>query len=323
MIRCFYTVAEHLLLILLARRGSPAVETKRKIIMTLLSYHVFKTVVEQGSFQKAAEMLSLTPSAVSHAVSSMEQELGFSLFVRSKSGITMTNYGQHLFPYINAVLNSDESLKQAISQINGLQKGTVKVGCFSSICTNWMADIIHTFEKRYPAITIEVYQGTYSDVAEWIKNGTVDFGFLSASSADGLPIEPLQRDRLLVVVPADFRKTGNPEKMTIAEMREQNFVSQMEGTDADIINYLKKNNLDVRSIYHVEDDLSTVAMVAEGFGICIMPEMVMHDIPYDVKTYLTDPPADRIIGVCAKDSGFMAPAVKMLYRHIIKTYKNV
>lgn len=55
--------------------------------MTLLSYQVFQTVVGQGSFQKAAEILNLTPSAVSHAIASMEQELGFSLFTRNKAGV--------------------------------------------------------------------------------------------------------------------------------------------------------------------------------------------------------------------------------------------
>ena len=61
--------------------------------MTLLSYQVFQTVVGQGSFQKAAEILNLTPSAVSHAIASMEQELGFSLFTRNKAGVDLTNYG--------------------------------------------------------------------------------------------------------------------------------------------------------------------------------------------------------------------------------------
>ena len=74
--------------------------------MTLLSYQVFKAVVEQESFQKAAEVLNLTPSAVSHAVSSMEKELGFSLFTRNKAGVSLTNYGERLLPYINAVLNT-------------------------------------------------------------------------------------------------------------------------------------------------------------------------------------------------------------------------
>ena len=88
--------------------------------MTLLSYQVFQTVVGQGSFQKAAEILNLTPSAVSHAIASMEQELGFSLFTRNKAGVALTNYGEHLLPYVNAVLNSDESLQQAIAGLKGM-----------------------------------------------------------------------------------------------------------------------------------------------------------------------------------------------------------
>lgn len=289
--------------------------------MTLLSYQVFQTVVEQGSFQKAAEVLHLTPSAVSHAVSAMEQELGFSLFTRNKGGVSLTNYGEHLLPYMNAVLNSDESLKQAIAGLNGLQQGEVKVGCFSSVCTNWMADIIHSFTEKYPDINIEIYQGTYSDVSYWLKSGIVDLGFLSVSSAGDLPIEPLCKDPLLCIVPKGFPKREETETMSIEEMRDQVFVSQMETTDADIANFLKQNKLNVRSNYHVVDDLSTIAMVAAGFGICIMPELVMNDIPYSVDMYPTAPEAYRIIGISVLNPNFMAPAVKMLYNHVIENYK--
>ena len=289
--------------------------------MTLLSYQVFQTVVEQGSFQKAAEVLHLTPSAVSHAVSAMEQELGFSLFTRNKGGVSLTNSGEHLLPYMNAVLNSDESLKQAIAGLNGLQQGEVKVGCFSSVCTNWMADIIHSFTEKYPDINIEIYQGTYSDVSYWLKSGIVDLGFLSVSSAGDLPIEPLCKDPLLCIVPKGFPKREETETMSIEEMRDQVFVSQMETTDADIANFLKQNKLNVRSNYHVVDDLSTIAMVAAGFGICIMPELVMNDIPYSVDMYPTAPEAYRIIGISVLNPNFMAPAVKMLYNHVIENYK--
>ena len=50
--------------------------------MTLLTYQVFKTVADHGSFRKAADILGLTPSAISHAISSMENELGFSVLNR-------------------------------------------------------------------------------------------------------------------------------------------------------------------------------------------------------------------------------------------------
>lgn len=290
--------------------------------MTLLTYQIFKTTADIGSFHKAADLLGLTPSAISHAISSMENELGFAVLTRNKSGASLTNYGEHLLPYVNAVLNSEESLQQAVAELNGLKQGKVKVGCFSSVCTNWMPEIIQSFEKEYPGIFIEVFQGTYDDVSYWIKNGVVDFGFLSASSAGELPIEPIYRDPLLCIVPRNFDKDPSSDAMSIEEMSRHRFVVQRESTDADIQNYLKENKLEVQTGYHVVDDLSTIAMVANGFGICIMPELVMNDIPYEVTRYRMDPDACRLIGLSALNLQFMAPAARILYKYISEHYKN-
>ena len=290
--------------------------------MTLLTYQVFQTVASIGSFYKAADILGLTPSAISHAISSMEQELGFSVLTRRKSGITLTNYGEHLLPYVNAVLNSDESLKQAIAELNGLKRGKVRLGVFSSVCTSWLPDILHSFGEQYPEITIEVFQGTYDDVFYWIKNGIVDLGFLSVSSAKDIPIEPLYRDPLLCVLPKGMAAHGK-KSMKIEEMRCHQFVTQRESTDADIQNFVKENSLNIQSNYHVVDDLSTVALVAKGFGICLMPELVMRDIPYEVDCYPVDPAACRIIGLAALNSDFMAPAVRTMYNHIVEKYKKI
>lgn len=290
--------------------------------MTLLSYQVFKTVADHGSFRKAADILGLTPSAISHTIASLENELGFSVLNRSKAGVTLTNYGEHLLPYVNAVLNSDESLQQAIAEFNGLKQGKVKVGCFSSVCTNWLPDIMHSFQMEFPKITIEVFQGTYDDVVYWLKNGIVDLGFLSVSSSGDIPIEPLYKDSLLCVVPKGMKRITDNEYMEIGEMRTYQFVTQRESTDADIQNFLKENSLDVQSNYHVVDDLSTIAMVAHGFGICLMPEMVMADIPYEVDCYPVKPEAYRIIGIAAMHPEFMAPAVRTMYNHILSAYRQ-
>ncbi len=291
--------------------------------MTLLTYQVFQTAANIGSFQKAADILGLTPSAISHTISSMEHELGFNVLTRSKSGITLTNYGEHLLPYVNAVLNSDESLRQAIAELNGLKQGKVKIAVFSSVCTNWLPEIMRSFEKQYSKIKIEVFQGTYDDVYYWIKNGVVDLGFLSVSSAKDIPIEPLYKDPLLCVLPKGAKKDDACPYMDIEEMRAHQFVTQRECTDADIQNFLKENSLRIKSNYHVVDDLSTIALVAKGFGICLMPELVMRDIPYEVDCYPVYPQTCRIIGIAALHPEFMAPAVRTLYNHILEKYKSI
>ena len=92
--------------------------------MTLLEYRIFHTVTQQGSFARAAQILHLTPSAISHAVSSMEESCGFSLFVRGKGGVSLTRSGEALYPFIRQVLSADEALSQTIGELNGVQRGT-------------------------------------------------------------------------------------------------------------------------------------------------------------------------------------------------------
>jgi molybdenum-dependent DNA-binding transcriptional regulator ModE len=86
--------------------------------MTLFSYEIFDAVARQGSFNKAAQQLHLTPSAISHAVAAMEEELGFTLFNRGKNGVTLTGSGEALYPAVRAVLNSNEALLQSVAQLS-------------------------------------------------------------------------------------------------------------------------------------------------------------------------------------------------------------
>lgn len=290
--------------------------------MTLLAYQIFQTVVEQGSFQRAADVLNLTPSAISHAVSTAEKELGFPLFNRNKNGVTLTSYGESLQPYILTVLNSDAKLQQAILEFNGLTHGSVKIGTFSSVCNSFIPDLVTTFSKQHPNIEIKIYQGTYEDVYNWIKTGVVDLGFLSESSSKELPITPLYEDELLCIVPKSFR-TKHRNYMELSELQDQNFVSQRESTDADIQNLFNKYQLKIHSSCHVVDDLSTIAMVAAGLGICIMPKLVMQNIPYDVDMYPLKPSEHRTIGICSLNAELMAPAVKSMYKHILSSFKFV
>ncbi|MCI5952513.1 MAG: LysR family transcriptional regulator [Anaerostipes sp.] len=290
--------------------------------MTILAYQVFYAVVKERSFQKAAESLNLTPSAISHTISSMEKELGFPLFVRSKQGVQLTGYGESLRPYILNVLQSEDSLQEAIAQMNGLEKGTVKIGAFNSICTTLLPQLIKSFREQHPSIEIEVYQGTYDDVLKWIKNGTVDLGFLSISSAGGLPIIPLFKDRLVSVMPKGTN-VGGKEFVRMEDLRGKGFVSQRESTDADIQNLLKKYDVEVQSNCHVVDDQSTIAMVESGLGICIMPSLLMSTMRSDVDIYPIEPPEYRVIGICTKKEMIISPAVNSMREHIIKTLKEI
>ena len=125
----------------------------------------------------------------------------------------------------------------------------------------------------------------------------------------------------MCIVPKSFhpRHKGYIE---LSELEGQNFVSQRESTDADIQMLLQKHQTTIHSSCHVVDDSSMIAMVAAGLGICIMPSLVMKNMPYDVDMYSLRPTEKRIIGICALNPELMAPAVKSMYKHIQKYFQK-
>lgn len=290
--------------------------------MTLFSYKVFLITVEQMNFRKAADILSLTPSAVSHCISNMEDELGFPLFIRKKNKISLTTNGEVLLQYVKQLLKTEEVVNQAIDELKGLQRGIVRLGCFNSVCATWIPDLVKDFAELYPGIEIEIFQGTYNDIAKWLDKGEIDIGFLSISSAGDIPIEPLYNDRLMAVTPKGFY-SEQKDSVHIEELSNCQFVQPMENCDADSQNLFKECGYNVKSLCHVVDDLSILTMVEAGFGICILPEMVVSCFNHDVDVYPVKPDNFRVIGVACYDPSLSVPAVQKLYELILEKYKHI
>lgn len=289
--------------------------------MTLLAYEIFATAARCLSFQQTAEKLNLTPSAISHSINNFENEVGFPLFYRHKNRISLTSHGEMLLPYIDKILKADLGLHQVISEHKGFQKGLVRLGCFNSICMTLIPSLTKGFHELYPGIEIEIFQGSYADISAWLMEGTIDIGFLSVSSANDLPITPLYNDQLMCVVPKNF-KTICKDYITIPELADQNFVLPMENCDADSQILLQEYGLNTKSNCHVIDDLSTLTMVEAGFGVCILPELVIKGFHFNVDIYPIKPAVYRVIGISYLPSSLMLPAVKKLYQFILDTYQQ-
>ena len=251
----------------------------------------------------------------------MESELGFPLFIRSKQGVYLTNYGKELFPYIKNVLNSDEYLHQAVAQFNGLQKGVVRVGVFNSACVEWMPSLLKGFEQEYPNVQLDIYQGTYDDVYHWLKDGVVDVGFLSASSVGELANDPIYKDRIVCVVPKDF-KTEHPGYITIEELKKQHFVTQREGCDADVNNVMTKYGLPGGGGSYIVDDMSAISLVMGGYGVCLVPELVMRKMPFPVDIYPLEVQEERTIVLAYARGDVFAPAVSRVREYILEQFEG-
>ena len=172
--------------------------------MSIYSYKVFLEVVSSGSFVKASENLNLSPSAVSHAVKSLEKEFGFSLFNRNRAGATVTASGQRVLPYIRSLVKLQQNIEEEVSIINNYDVGAVRIGLFSSVASNWFIKILHNFKEKYPEIDVIFQQGDYSDIMTWLKDGSVDMAFTTDALSVNTNFLPLRADHLICVTSNDF-----------------------------------------------------------------------------------------------------------------------
>ena len=113
--------------------------------MTLLACQIFSTIAHEGSFARTAEQLHLTPSAISHAVSTMETECGFPLFTRTKSGVTMTAAAENLL-----LSKSDDYSCWKTRRTLGICAGDV---WYYTVHLGWWKDEVEPFAAQWETLS--------------------------------------------------------------------------------------------------------------------------------------------------------------------------
>ena len=153
---------------------------KKRIILILIihkSYgvclqcftdEIFLKTAEIGNITKTAEILHYTQAGISHAIAALEKETVFSLLARSASGVTLTENGKRLLPYIQTLVNDQHGLSQAIYDINETVAGTLRIATFTSVSTQWLPTIIRKFQADYPLVEFDLLAGDYDEITERI-----------------------------------------------------------------------------------------------------------------------------------------------------------
>ena len=265
-------------------------------VMGLVKYEVLQKVAEARSFTKAARELGLTQSAVSHAISNLEKEFGFPLIHRSRSSVSLTSDGQTMLVAMRKVLQAEEQLRQEASRINGLTKGTIRVGLISSISTNWMPSIIRLMEQDYPGIRIELREGDYYQIEQWLIGGEIECGFLNRPASKQFQYTPLVKDPLMCVVSSDNPLYGRKE-IDIKEVEGQPIImASYKGTN-DVAAIFEKYGIKPNIRFELFDDRGIITMVEHSLGISILPKLVLDDLPDNVRAVPFKQETFRTIGL--------------------------
>ncbi|WP_260860879.1 LysR family transcriptional regulator [Bacillus pumilus] len=271
-------------------------------------YKVFLTVVECGSFTKAGEKLGLTQSGVSHNIAKLESELGVVLLRRNRKGLSLTDAGERVMPHLRQIIHHASLLEQEAALIQGMEVGSIKIGTFSSFSSKMLPQMIHLFTKRYPNIQVELYEGGYEEIEEWIASGTIDVGFLTQPSREFETI-PLFQDELVVLIQENHR-FNTKKVIEIDSFHDESFIMPKAGCDLLIKKLLKERGVKPHVLFEIGDNNTLISMVQEGLGVTIIPTLILPQQMSHTKVIPLEKSVYREINLAFKSFKVASPSAK-------------
>ena len=271
-------------------------------------YKVILTVCEVKNISRAAELLNYTQSAVSQTIRKFEKDLGVRLFRRSKRGMELLPGTEEIAASLRIICQEEARIARIAEGLNHLEKGYIRIGTIQSISYHWLPDILRNFSESYPNIRFELTVDGFSALKEKIQSDQLDCIFVSRYSVPDFPFIPLGSDELMLVTPL-----GHPlaEQLTVslADISGENFVLSSDGLDYETGKIFEANHIIPRIKYRLNEDFATLKMVEQGFGITILPRLLLEQAPFQVCVRPFSEHYSRTLGVAWSKDTPPSPAI--------------
>lgn len=136
----------------------------------------FLETARQGHVGKAADVLAISPSAISHSIAELERELGRDLFLKQGKNIVLTSHGRLLMDRVRGLLNQVEAVRDEIASDNVELQGHYRMAATHLLCSKFLAPAWAELQKTSQRLTAEIYSLRSADVVAGIVSGSFDFG---------------------------------------------------------------------------------------------------------------------------------------------------
>jgi DNA-binding transcriptional LysR family regulator len=241
--------------------------------MQIESLKVFCDLAETESFTKAAQINSVTQSAVSQQISSLERIFKSLLIERSKKRFRLTREGQVLYDYSKQIIQTYESLHSKLQELKDIISGTIRVATIYSIGLHDLPPYIKKFMKSYPTVNIHVEYRRANQVYEDVYSNVVDLGLVAYPMKDSkLEIIPLRKEPLVLICHPQhpFAKQKSIKLKQLVDQKVIGFEPDIPTRKA-LDKILREYGVDVKHVMEF-DNVETVKRAVEiDAGISIVP----------------------------------------------------
>lgn len=276
---------------------------------------VLLTAANEGTISRAAERLNYSVSGVSRSISALETECGFPLLHRERTGVTLTEAGKQLLPTLRALVHLSQQLDDEVNAIKGLSCGSVTVGVAYADHFRRVTRVIRTFQQQYPDISVNVIQGTSTELRDALLEHRADF--ILASRREG-PFRylPLEQVPMCACVPPDHPAVTDAV-YPLSRFETDHMIAPYSEAETDYARSLWEQHI-VPNIIHVTTDVySAYSMVEAGLGVAFLNRLEPACWSGDVVLLPTQPPVLIDVGIMLPEEP-LSPSAEKFFRLLLE-----
>jgi len=187
---------------------------------------------EHGSFRRAAEALNCEQSAISRRIRDLEDEVGGTLFIRSHSGVRLTEAGQLFLLKARSALDQINDAAIDVGAFGRGATGSVRIGIITSLAPGFLTDLLRAYAVANPGVRLDLVEGGQSAHTLEVQRLDLDVAFLTGEPARcDLDVAHLWNERLCVALPKDH-ELASKKHIYWRDLQDRHFVMQESDVDA-------------------------------------------------------------------------------------------
>ncbi|NLL73984.1 MAG: LysR family transcriptional regulator [Clostridiales bacterium] len=287
-------------------------------------YYIFNCVAEAGNISHAAKELYVSQPAISKAISSLEESMNLTLFVRSSRGVKLTEEGVLLYKYTKEAFDILKSGEERMTRIQELGVGHLRIGVSATLCKYVLLPYLNSFLKAYPHIKITIENQSTNHTLKQLENGSLDIGLVAkpknSKAYNFLSLKAIEDIFVSTSSYLDNLKLREDDTDIFASanimLLDKENVSRMH-----IEEYFHEHHIIPSHILEVSNMDLLIEFAKTGLGVaCVIKEFVSEELNRGMlmEIPLKNPINKREIGFCYSKNAYLSDSMIKLIKFISK-----
>ncbi|WP_089235117.1 LysR family transcriptional regulator [Tropicimonas sediminicola] len=249
-----------------------------------------KAIHEAGGLARAAEILNMTQSALSHQVKGLEEQAGMELFVRRSKPLKLSAAGIRMLRAAERILPEVSALEEEFRGLRAGKSGRLHIAIECHACFEWLFPVLEEFRKAWPDVDVDIRPGLAFDALPALWKEEVDVVISSdPEEIDGVTFNPLF-DYSPVFVASSRHPLAEKPFVEAEDFRNELLITYpVERTKLDVFSQvLMPAKVEPRAVRQVELTAVILLLVASNRGVAVLPDWVVREVRYN-SDYVTRP----------------------------------